>query len=198
MRSLRRMCASRRLAKASEGRAAPRHRRQPAAHMRCTTATPTSSTSCCRSGRPNSASATLPRRCCAKFRRHDGEPANSGGAAGRTARRPSWCSPRGTALAGLGYCLAGTSAGFGMLVVALLVGGIGGEHAAPDGIGVGRARFRRPALDESARHLQFRRRHRKNDDTGAGGVVVGRAAVAADARDSRRGSDSWRRRRSYS
>ena len=31
----------------------------------------------------------------------------------------------GTALAGLGFCLAGASAGFNMLVVALLVGGLG-------------------------------------------------------------------------
>ena len=31
----------------------------------------------------------------------------------------------GTALAGAGYCLAGASAGFGLLVVALFVGGLG-------------------------------------------------------------------------
>ena len=37
----------------------------------------------------------------------------------------------GTALAGLGYCLAGASAGFGMLVVALIVGGLGASTQHP-------------------------------------------------------------------
>jgi MFS family permease len=37
----------------------------------------------------------------------------------------------GTALAGLGYCLAGASAGFGMLVLALLVGGLGASTQHP-------------------------------------------------------------------
>ena len=37
----------------------------------------------------------------------------------------------GTALAGLGYCLAGTSAGIGMLVVALLIGGLGSSTQHP-------------------------------------------------------------------
>ena len=37
----------------------------------------------------------------------------------------------GTALAGLGYCLAGISAGIGMLVVALLVGGLGSSTQHP-------------------------------------------------------------------
>jgi MFS transporter, FSR family, fosmidomycin resistance protein len=37
----------------------------------------------------------------------------------------------GTALAGVGYCLAGASAGFGLLVVALLVGGLGASTQHP-------------------------------------------------------------------
>jgi MFS family permease len=37
----------------------------------------------------------------------------------------------GTALAGLGYCLAGASAGFGLLVVALFVGGLGASTQHP-------------------------------------------------------------------
>ncbi len=39
----------------------------------------------------------------------------------------------GTALAGTGYCLAGTSAGFGLLVVALFVGGLGASVQHPLG-----------------------------------------------------------------
>jgi len=37
----------------------------------------------------------------------------------------------GTALAGAGYCLAGSSAGFGLLMVALLVGGLGASTQHP-------------------------------------------------------------------
>src|SRR6266849_4962796 len=37
----------------------------------------------------------------------------------------------GTALAGLGYCLAGASAGFAMLAVALFVGGLGASTQHP-------------------------------------------------------------------
>ena len=37
----------------------------------------------------------------------------------------------GTALAGAGYCLAGASAGFGLLVVALFVGGLGASTQHP-------------------------------------------------------------------
>jgi len=37
----------------------------------------------------------------------------------------------GTALAGFGYCLAGASAGFGMLLVALFVGGLGASTQHP-------------------------------------------------------------------
>ena len=37
----------------------------------------------------------------------------------------------GTALAGLGYCLAGASAGFVMLMLALLVGGLGASTQHP-------------------------------------------------------------------
>src|SRR5947209_15568389 len=37
----------------------------------------------------------------------------------------------GTALAGVGYCLAGASAGFGLLVVALFVGGLGSSTQHP-------------------------------------------------------------------
>src|SRR6185437_13928299 len=37
----------------------------------------------------------------------------------------------GTALAGAGYCLAGASAGFGLLVLALFVGGVGASTQHP-------------------------------------------------------------------
>src|SRR5262249_57994615 len=37
----------------------------------------------------------------------------------------------GTALVGTGYCLAGASAGFGLLVVALFVGGLGASAQHP-------------------------------------------------------------------
>ena len=37
----------------------------------------------------------------------------------------------GTALAGLGFCLAGASAGFNMLVIALVVGGLGASTQHP-------------------------------------------------------------------
>jgi MFS family permease len=37
----------------------------------------------------------------------------------------------GTALAGLGYCLAGASAGFGLLLVALVIGGLGASTQHP-------------------------------------------------------------------
>src|SRR5215510_13413977 len=37
----------------------------------------------------------------------------------------------GTALAGVGYCLAGASAGFALLMVALLVGGLGASTQHP-------------------------------------------------------------------
>src|SRR5262249_34298377 len=37
----------------------------------------------------------------------------------------------GTALAGLGYCIAGMSSGFGMLVAALLIGGAGASTQHP-------------------------------------------------------------------
>src|SRR3981189_2039669 len=37
----------------------------------------------------------------------------------------------GTALAGAGYCLAGASAGFGLLLVALFVGGLGASAQHP-------------------------------------------------------------------
>jgi len=39
----------------------------------------------------------------------------------------------GTALAGTGYCLAGTSAGFGLLVLALFIGGLGASVQHPLG-----------------------------------------------------------------
>ena len=37
----------------------------------------------------------------------------------------------GTALAGFGYCLAGLSGGFGMLLIALLIGGVGASAQHP-------------------------------------------------------------------
>jgi len=39
----------------------------------------------------------------------------------------------GTALAGLGYCLAGASAGFALLLVALVIGGLGASTQHPLG-----------------------------------------------------------------
>ena len=74
----------------------------------------------------------------------------------------------GTALAGFGYCLAGFSSGVAVLVAALFVGRARRQHAASAGVVADRARFRRDALAEGARHLQFRRRHRQDDAAGGG------------------------------
>ena len=89
----------------------------------------------------------------------------------------------GTALSGIGYLIAGASIGFWTLVIALLIGGLGLQHAASAGLGAGRPRLRRVALDEGARHLQFRRRHRQDVGAGGGLADAGAAAVAAGARD---------------
>ena len=59
----------------------------------------------------------------------------------------------GTALAGFGYCLAGLSGSFAMLLVALLVGGLGASHPASDRLVAGGARLFGPALDEGAGRL---------------------------------------------
>src|SRR5262244_1914701 len=60
----------------------------------------------------------------------------------------------GTALAGTGYCLAGASAGFGLLVMALFVSGLGASVQHPLGSSLMARAFARIALDEGARHLQ--------------------------------------------
>ncbi len=69
----------------------------------------------------------------------------------------------GTALAGFGYCVAGASAGFGLLLVGAVHQRARRQHATSARLGADGARLRRPALDEGARHLQLRRRHRQDD-----------------------------------
>ena len=64
------------------------------------------------------------------------------------------------------------------------------QHAASARLVADRARLRRPALAEGARHLQFRRRHRQDDGAGGGLAAVGGAAVAAGAGAARRRSAS--------
>ena len=101
----------------------------------------------------------------------------------------------GTALAGVGYCLAGASAGLGLLAGRAVHRRHGREHAASAGLVADGARLRRPALDEGARHLQFRRRHRQDDRAGgglaaaAGDVVAAGAGAARRARPRGRGGD---------
>ena len=122
------------------------------------------------------------------------------GAARRAARHAAGAGGRHRAV-GLGYLLAGASVGFWTLVVALLIGGLGLQHAASARLGAGGARLRRPALAEGARHLQFRRRHRQDVGAGGGLAAAGAAAVAAGAGDHglasalrlRPRSSGWRR-----
>ena len=99
----------------------------------------------------------------------------------------------GTALSGIGYLVAGASIGFWTLVVALLIGGLGSSTQHPLGFGAGRARLCRIALDEGARHLQFRRRHRQDVGAGGGLADAGAAALAAGARHPGLGWASWLR-----
>ena len=125
----------------------------PAARTRCTTATPISSTSCCRCGRPSSASAMPSSASCAAC----------SPAPWRACRFPPGCSRSdrgtavvlalGTALAGLGYCVAGASAGFAMLLLALFVGGLGASTQHPLGVLAHLARICRAALAQGARRL---------------------------------------------
>ena len=56
------------------------------------------------------------------------------------------------------------------------------QHAASAGVGAGRARLRRSALAEGARHLQLRRRHRQDVGAGGGLAAAGAAALAAGGR----------------
>src|SRR5215831_12220476 len=92
----------------------------------------------------------------------------------------------GTALAGAGYCLAGASAGFGLLVMALFVGGLGASVQHPLGSSLMARAFARIALDEGARHLQFCGRYRQDDGARGRLTLAGRDVVAPGACSPRR------------
>ncbi len=92
----------------------------------------------------------------------------------------------GTALAGLGYCLAGFSSGVATLVAALFVAGLGASTQHPLASALIAHAFAGAALAEGARHLQFRRRHRQDDGAGGGVAAVRRAALARGAGVARR------------
>ncbi len=96
-----------------------------------------------------------------------------------SAPRACWRSaPRSP---GCGYLLAGASAGLVMLAARAGRRRARRQHAASARLRAGRARVRRRALDQGARHLQFRRRHRQDDGAGGGRAAAHRDAVAADA-----------------
>ena len=80
----------------------------------------------------------------------------------------------GTALSGIGYCIAGASAGIGVLMLALFCAGLGSSTQHPLASLVDGAGLRRRAFHEGDRHLQFCRRHRKDDRAGGGFAPAGR------------------------
>ena len=102
----------------------------------------------------------------------------------------------GTALAGLGYCLAPF---VGELCGADRDPGNRGarrEHAASARLGAGRARLRGHAIARRARHLQFRRRSRKDGAARRGLAAGGGDAVAFRRSRSSARSGLWRRSQS--
>ena len=101
----------------------------------------------------------------------------------------------GTALAGLAYCLALFAGSFPALIAVSVPCGARRQHAASARLLAGGARVLRRALAESARHLQFRWRSRKDGDPGRRRAHGHDAAVARDAGADRRGGCSWLRLR---
>ena len=86
----------------------------------------------------------------------------------------------GTALAAIGYVIAGYSAGLIGLCVALVVVGCGLCYAAPDRLGRGLARLS-GRCTWASRHLQFRRRYRQGRDSERGFAVAGADVLASHA-----------------
>ena len=171
----------------------------PAARTRCTTAIPTSSMSCCRSGRRSSASAYAALGLLRDdLRRHDGGLPDSRRACSpeRIGAPSCWRSaPRSP---GFGYCLAGVERGLCHAARGAVRRRARRQHAASAGLRAGRARLCRTALAHGARHLQFRRRHRQDDGARhAASLLLLVMAVASGARAARRASALSRRRRSF-
>ena len=69
----------------------------------------------------------------------------------------------GTALAGIGYCLAGVEHRLRAAGAGAVRRRARRQRPASARLGADRARLCRAALAEGARHLQFRRRHRQDD-----------------------------------
>ena len=85
----------------------------------------------------------------------------------------------GTALAGLGYCLAGLSAGFVMLLCALLIGGVGASTQHPIASALVARAFAGPRSLKALGTYNFCRRSRQDDDSGGAVADAARDAVAA-------------------
>ena len=129
----------------------------------------------------NSASAMPRSGCCRRVLRHAGRLADSRRACWPSGSARRWCwrsAPRSPASA---IASPASAAAFVTLVAALFVGGLGASTQHPLASVAGRARLRRPALAEGARHLQFRRRHRQDDAAGGGLAAARGAAVARGA-----------------
>ena len=118
-----------------------------------------------------------PRLCGARpaarrVRRHHGELPDSRRACWPSGSAPRPCSRSAPRSPGSAICLAGASAGFAMLLVALVRRRARRQHAAPARLRADGARLRGRALAQGARHLQFRRRHRQDDGAGGRGAAA--------------------------
>ena len=126
--------------------------------------------------------------------RHDGEPANSVGAAFRAARRAAGARG-GHGAVGHRLSRRGRERRFLDTGDRAFDRRARLQHAASARFGAGRPRLRRAALDEGARHLQFRRRHRQ--DVGAGAGLADAGGACRGSRPSRLSAcsaSSWRSR----
>ena len=80
----------------------------------------------------------------------------------------------GTALAGLGYCLAPLVGSYPALIAILLVAGLGASTQHPLASALVARAYAGRALARCARHLQFRRRSREDGAAGRGRAAGGR------------------------
>ena len=92
----------------------------------------------------------------------------------------------GTALAGFGYCLAPFVGSYPALIAILLIAGLGASTQHPLASALVARAFAGTRSLSRARHLQFRRRSRKDGAARRGFAAGGGDAVAAVARDPRR------------
>ena len=93
----------------------------------------------------------------------------------------------GTALAGIGYLVAGASVSFSMLVGALIIGGLGSGVQHPISANLVSQAFPGGALAWCARRLQFLRRSRQNGVSGRNGLAPDSDAVAGGHSNNRHG-----------